>query len=161
MEKNLELLRPFDLEAAESGEALCDDRGLALGAFYGMFYDGGVCIRPQELLYKRHEKNLRMSPYAWIEGRPVYKGDELYIKDILRTDIITGMVRDEFVFRNSGNCFSDNRNKTLTWAKPKTKREGWVNVYPDGKDYHYETKEEARRYAGINCLASVRIEWEE
>ena len=52
----------------------------------------------------------------------------------------------------------------------KTKREGWVNVYPNINtaaewsaylSNAYATKEYAQRGKTISCIATVRIEWEE
>jgi len=44
------------------------------------------------------------------------------------------------------------------------KHEGWINVYPEGEcsGYVYLTKEDAKKAAVVvNCVDTVKIEWEE
>jgi len=44
----------------------------------------------------------------------------------------------------------------------KTKREGWINIYPSGEHGKIrETQEEAERVANTDTVATIKIEWEE
>lgn len=44
----------------------------------------------------------------------------------------------------------------------KTKREGWVNIYPfGGTSVIYPTEKEAKSTARPDVIATVKIEWEE
>lgn len=44
----------------------------------------------------------------------------------------------------------------------KTKREGWINIYPSGEHGKIrETREDAERVANTDTVATIKIEWEE
>jgi hypothetical protein len=44
----------------------------------------------------------------------------------------------------------------------KTKREGWINIYPDGIAIGYcETESRAKELARSDVIATIKIEWEE
>lgn len=82
MKKDYSLLRPFDLEAAKHGEPIC----FSSGAKITRFIDGPdsvgdlVFVVPDGQFYFTREKEIRMAPLAWVEDRPVYRGDVLYNK---------------------------------------------------------------------------------
>lgn len=74
-----------------------------------------------------------------------------------------------FSFTKDGKWCTDgtNSNKDLFFAPEK--HEGWVNVYKGGnRDYFtlgamiYDRKEDAEECRGVeDCVATVKIEWEE
>ena len=103
--KNYSLLRPFDLEAAKRGEPILwidhPIRWVALS-----------------------DKELRMAPLCWVEGRPVYKGDVLYRPGINDGPVVALEIGNEegdiyLSFEDdAGSEFADNRRGYLTWADP-------------------------------------------
>lgn len=79
-QKNLSLLRPFNLELAKAGEPICrfDDNPLL---FIGVGTKQiGVEHKKTNVIASYSEYDLRMAPLTWIEGKPVYKGDILWYK---------------------------------------------------------------------------------
>ena len=79
--KDYSLLRPFDLEAAKRGESiLWIDSPVRWVALSAQASDAcNIVEHAQGLSYVR-DKELRMAPLCWIEGRPVYRGDKLYYR---------------------------------------------------------------------------------
>lgn len=123
-------------------------------------------------------KNLRLSPLAWVQNKPVYKGDTLYwymsgIKKPVKfvvgkhgilkgTDgILQGVsyVPDGQIFGEEGS--SGIYLTQLLWApnEKKTHRV-WINLYPFGMVYVHKTKELAEQNAGNDLLDTRCIEWE-
>ncbi len=50
----------------------------------------------------------------------------------------------------------------LNLCNAKTKRDGWVNIYPDNLTSRiYTAREDADRCAGSDRTACIHIEWEE
>ena len=173
MEKDYSLLRPFDMEEAKNGALIFekgteDEKGKfvvgpsTLGEYVFSFPATGYVV------YKDLSKDLVMAPLVWVEGRPVYVGDILYINDIAKFDQVTGVVSTEdregyLTMLNSGSCLADNRNGNLSWNKPKVKKRGWMNVYPGsmGRCVHL-TKEAADEASGaISRTACIEVHWEE
>ena len=81
---------------------------------------------------------------------------------------------DTFISTNRVDVNPPNPNgnsilSELSWQKPKTKREGWVNIYEKHRAcWRYDTKEEADLFATLaqggidpSRIACVRCEWEE
>lgn len=166
-ERDYSLLRPFDLEAAKRGEAICFSSGAEIKRFIAGPDSVGdyVFVVPGGQFYFVREKAIRMSPLCWVEGRPVYRGDVLYQTHPIMTDprVVENGCEDG-ITDSKGRW---NGRDHLTWTPPKVKREGWVNIYPP---YHgwvaktsgaHRTKEEADGYAEQARIACVRIEWEE
>lgn len=171
MEKDYSLLRLFDLEKAKAGEALIDGDGDLC-----TFIDGPHHIT--EEIVARYDGNAgfyvadsdfyRMAPLCWVEGKPVYKGDVLWHKEGLRG--VAGsfdgeqLLCDWDIWPGDKPCGA--RPGNLTWtppAKPKVKKEGWVNVYPGyrGGKTIYGSEDIANSMASTDRLACIRIEWEE
>lgn len=76
----LELLRPFNLEAAKRGEKVCSVTGDELH-FIGISLAGSFVIQNQlgsTSVVVSPARDLRMAPLGWCEGRPVYAGDKLW-----------------------------------------------------------------------------------
>lgn len=171
-DKDYSLLRPFDLEAAKAGAAICYSHLMSVVEFVGEATaigciatkeeDGRIAITPRS--------QFRLAPLCWVEGKPVYKGDVLYSKFFGGTFEATGLdhlqqIKAEKIGICAATCID-----SCTWTPPKVKREGWVNVYPvilKGEDivaqtsYAWPSKADAENVAGSTCIACVRIEWEE
>ena len=132
-------LRPFDLEAAKRGEPIVltkdgdiEDRAFVTGPDdYGYFVvktDDGWFLFGKKSDY-------RMAPLAWVEGKPVYKGEKMWRKDgqwtyaheivgkTKQEDIVLGVLLQ---VTEQGTTWSEN----LTWNPPKVKREGYFALYP-------------------------------
>jgi len=170
-QKDYSLLRQFDLEAAKRGEKICEEKAEQFFTYVAgpssekeyIFND----FKGRFVTATTPEGNgWRMSPLCWVEGRPVYNGDVLYKKNSVKRTII----------RKDGDYFySEEEGLTpidsLTWTKPKTKSEGWVNVYPPTTETlkeqsaetsnAWESKALANKYAQQNRLDCIHIVWEE
>lgn len=90
--RNLELLRPFDLEAAKGGARVAwlysGDEGTFVS---GPDCNGCICIEWEGegdcsglRVYAEPFHDLRMAPLCWVEGKPVYKGDVLWIRGVTK-----------------------------------------------------------------------------
>lgn len=191
--KDYSLLRKFDLEAAMNGEHVM--------VGYGNKFDDCVYITHhiepvKEYVFDVKDQGfivvgasctttraftldcVKMKPLAWVEGKPVYKGDVLYAtggchKGTLVTangkKVFDGHNGDKYlpVKYGASDCANAAIND-LTWNKPKVKREGWLNIYKNGTTYLHDTEEEAVKgsvnYYGkvaLNFVTTIRIEWEE
>lgn len=109
-------------------------------------------------------------PLAWVEDKPVYKGDTLYEKDgnTFCPDLLEGDLLGQKM--NEGLPLIYRAIEDLTWTKPlrKVKRQGWVNVYGNPKAPYpralsepHPTKEVADVYERPGRLDCVQISWEE
>lgn len=176
MSKNYDLLRPFDLGAARSGDLIC------------WYIDGEV---PEQVAISKHgsiavlwcgettfftwdayntQRNFRMDPLAWVEGKPVYIGDVLYtnVQDI---DPHPNGIRVTGIYPNGlliWESIGDNRKSVdgysmhlLTWSKPKVKHEGWMNIYGYGCTVIHPTKAEADSNSTSDRIDCIHIKWEE
>lgn len=104
-----------------------------------------------------HADDVKLPPLAWLEGKPVYRGDTVYHKQYGAV-LVAGYPID------LNEC---------SWKGPKTKHKGWVNIYRDSDDTLpkvsrrvYETREIAKAVASRTELlgvhvACVEVEWEE
>lgn len=179
MEKDYSLLRPFDLEAAKRGEKLLNGSGSGDERSYvdGPDYFEVVCVKGKEGgLYLNSIHEMKMYPLAWVEGRPVYKGDVLYRTTVQKGITLTvigafDMYGDNYLRfdGNNGTEYSDNRRSCLTWQKPKVKKSGWVNVYPNRSMCHLRSSKEEADLTATQCdgtidperVACIEIHWEE
>lgn len=107
---NLDLLKPFDIKAAKCGEEVLyvyttgnteDTKFVAEAGIDG----DHACRDTEGNIFLANEEDLRMRPLAWVEDRPVYKGDVLYWKD-------DGMVHEPYLG-------TDKITASLTWTKPE------------------------------------------
>lgn len=182
MSKKYELLRPFDLEAAKRGDAVCAE-DIEMPRFVGVSASGGniaIC----EHYVKVHGCHslsvgyfdfsaLRMEPLAWVEDCPVYRGDLLYYLDLMLgwQEFIAHErgINGEEVYLSTEGASKCVYVRTLTWKKPIKKKYVWLNIYhhPLGGDsgsfstgLSYPTKELADENAKLNRVACVRIELE-
>lgn len=162
MEKDYSLLRPFDLEAVKHGEKICNSEGDELWDYVaGPDAHGILCVEvksAKSLLCNSgtSSRYFRIAPLAWVEGKPVYRGDTVYTKEG-RAVVVKEMYHDHALTDGEWvvSC------EYATWQKPKTKREGWMNLYESGENYVYPTKLRADSQATFARIGCIRIEWEE
>lgn len=183
MSKDLSLLRPFNLKKAKQGEPICFHNDLRFKIRYcGTKSNGNHFIEFEDGSYKiDNSKYLRMAPLCWIEDKPVYKGDVLY-KTTPSFEPYPVTVLNLFTLNNTDYLdldtdtaipkqteYADNRKHYLSWTrpKPKQKKQGWINVYPQYPQIGvtnaiwHDTKEQADESAGVDRIACVPFEYEE
>lgn len=174
---NYELLLPFNLEAAKAGAKITDTSKTEHTFAAEAGPDGGLAVRdPQGNVFVMHLSEARMVPLAWVEGKPVYRDDVLYVKN--HTGRAGSVVTAEFAENGDGYCRFRTDNgavplillSELTWNPPRVKKEGWINLYPaNGASQGapicggcvHATKEKADRDASLDRTACIHIEWEE
>lgn len=110
------------------------------------------------------QKALAGEPVVTRDGRPVkIAGINPDAKDLYKVvgwldGITAGWCID-------GKDYLDGQNpKDLFMATKTVKKEGWVNLYKGGQHRHgsiFSTEDEAKKYAHEQCIATVKIEWEE
>jgi len=178
--KDYSLLRPFDLEAAKRGDDVADRDGSKV-KFITTNSRGDVAFveRNDGSATTWMTLNLRMSPLAWVEGRPVYKFDNLWHtgRNCMVT-VIDRNCRNENICEFPGHISPLFANdEYLTWTKLKQKREGWVNIVPISKSGAcgeikdkivrngdiFDDYDTARKWAERcgDVVATVAISWEE
>lgn len=167
-EKDYNLLRPLDLDAAKRGDAICYATGADATYIFGPNRIDSIVVQwPDDRFGITIISNLRMKPLFWVEGKPVYKGDVLWHNVGKCSVSVDDHGAREGLFVCKGLTYDF---KFTTWEKPKVKREGWVNIYPrisSGSNQSrsvqsiYGTKCEADNNALGDRIACVRIEWEE
>lgn len=107
------------------------------------------------------------APVQTREGNPAriicwdMESDEKYIVALMKIDNNESIV----LYGQKGN-YVKGRESVLDLVMAPVKHEGWVNVYKDGDEVEpgikiYKTEEEAKKVASDNCIATVKIEWEE
>lgn len=143
-EKDYSLLRPFDIEAAKRGEAIMlveNGKHLAKNATFVAGPDSNGCIilnisgrfsRPDRI----YRKNIFMAPLAWVEGRPVYRGDVLYWKSQPGAQCIAEKIMEGgwLAFRSDGSQpLGIVHTNGLTWTPPMVKREIKMLAYLTGR----------------------------
>ena len=177
-EKDYSLLRPFDLEAAKRDELITTlflDGEMVTHAFVtGPDDHGGFVVKTPDGWFRfGKESDYRMAPLAWVEGKPVYKGDVLYDRNgqkcVAKSITLGGTLESEET--TLLRFFPE-----LTWNQPKIGREGWVNIVEAGigcsrgnlggwliRNGDIFPTEEAAKTRAAHCgdvIATVRIEWE-
>lgn len=170
-EKNLELLRPFDLESAKAGTLLCSEAAILNGEPAWKYAAGpdasgrivAVKISDGNFAAASRPEAFRMAPLCWVEGRPVYQGDRLWHRTGERIEItaaFNGGIENDLQTKN-GLCHSCN----LTWAPPKVKREGFAVVSKQGMLLSREDAEKAIKDISLRGfpgeLVIAHAEWEE
>lgn len=173
MKKDYSLMRPFDQKAAKEGDSICwnsSDEKLTGRYLAGPDKSGDVAFEDVDGdLYVSHESEFRMTPLCWVEGKPVYKGDVLWDTVASRSIEISDYDSETNAVPAEPRSDVFLHISRFSWATPKVKREGWLNVYGFGKAaVLYETKSEADKGAttplgkiDASRLDCVRIEWEE
>lgn len=128
---------------------------------------GGVVALKSEkgAFYLMMGANCAIPPLAYVEDRPVYKGDVLYHKMQGGKWVVNSF--DGTYLR----CGEDDDGwfcTSLTWTKPKIKKSGWFNLYKDKHGeiefgHRYITKDKAITESDPSrtLLDTMYIEWEE
>lgn len=137
-DKDYSLLRPFDLEAAKSGELFVfNDCGELLPRKFiaGPDIDGGVVVQDTDGRFQVSQSlPYNMAPLCWVEGKPVYKGDVLYWSHdgerVVASYVMAHQNGDVFLFFEGGSndCVSGPSSARLqersrvNWTPPKVNR---------------------------------------
>jgi len=129
--QNADSLRPFDLEAAKAGVPvqLIGHTPIKMTYVAGPDSAGKYIFTVPDGRFTRPEscevERLRMAPLAWLEGRPVYKGDRLYSSFFDELFIVGGVTSSGSDYLTAPEI-SDQANtdiKRCTWEAPKPKTE--------------------------------------
>lgn len=183
MKKDLSKLRPFDLEAAKRGEAICDRNRPELEARFiahvpDIAEHDRVIIKIGNGIVQCSESGechgygsiyFAMAPLCWVEGNPVYKGDVLYSKGAYNVKHQVDTIKGDEVWQESDIDGIGRRGfirvKDLTWTPPKVKRNGFVLLVKDcgftrirnGKIYDSEDEANAifEKLKGIESVTGV------
>lgn len=145
MNNNYSLLRPFDLDAAKNGEPICCADGgsakfLAHEPGHPYLKDwaiivlspGGISTHGEDGQRYRDGTStldLRMAPLCWVEGKPVYKGDELWHKRC-QCIVTAHHMKSSDTLCEKNNCGSHLEN--LTWEIPKKQLKFLAYLNPNG-----------------------------
>ena len=159
VERDLSLLRPMDASKLQPGDKVvhfqCDCEVAFLAG-----PDSAGYFAAEDTKYGRirlrSAQYYRMKPLAWVEGKPVYRGDSLYLEG---KPVVACKPADEIGWMTCADGFHRN-TKEMTWERPKVKREGWTNIYGHMGSI-YATEEAADNAATASRKACVRVEWEE
>lgn len=172
------LLRKINPDELVVGtEVLDTDIGLC-EVVAGPDHEGDVCLRytcpyaGRESLFICGVSELRLPPLAWVQGKPVYKGDVLYRGT--SQVVVVNCIGHALVVETVAGAVGDLAGTSdLTWepVKPKTKRKGWINLYanseggkPTASRHVCLTRCAADELADMvhsERLACVEVEWEE
>lgn len=184
MHNNLNLLRHIDLNTIKRGDIICwldriDWTAEYLGKANERGYNGNqnnicfmyqvdtyLCVKDQCVLHEA--AYFRMVPLGWHQGKPVYKGDKLYVT-VDCPDCTMYKKGSEFILDSlyEGPAGKSNTNyyvslDYLSWDKPKVKKTGWINIHKDKtwRMSRYPTKEAALKATqGIEVIDTIQIEW--
>lgn len=122
--KDYSLLRPFDLEAAKDGALLCGISGqLQLEFIAGPDASGSVCVAVDGNYNMFWTDDLRLAPLAWVEGKPVYKGDGPIYSKIAPQSGQVARCDGEWLVIQSGDFEYRTTAENFTWTRPRVKRE--------------------------------------
>ena len=77
-----------------------------------------------------------------------------------------GSIEFAYKFKKNGRFLDNDSDYHYDLFFAPEKHEGWINVYKAGNTPHsdtcvWPTEEEAKKWANKNCVATVKIEWEE
>ncbi len=179
--KDYSLLRPFDLEAAKAGAPLFEiymyGSKVKTDEEIGTYIAGPNNLNEYVISYPTNGymtyidsiKAVRMAPLAWVEGKPVYKGDTLYSHFFKSggqsqdgSFTVTGYrVSDDSFYAAEISYTAATLVSSCSWNNPKVKKSGWMNSYGFGENYVYSTKDRADAVATHNRKACIEIFWEE
>lgn len=120
------LLRPIDVEAAMAGEPIVFKASGVLRQYVaGPDKSNRVRVIDEYGLIQValwQEDSIRMAPLAWVEGKPVYKGDVLYVLGKPREVIGTSRSAEGWLLAKDAQLMHFNPD-AASWNPPKVKRE--------------------------------------
>jgi len=174
---DLTLLRDFNLEDAKAGAAICSG-SLMTDLTFLCAHKNSVFVELSascdSLLL--HSDEVKMKPLFWLEGKPVYKGDVVYHVTagkgiVARKSGVCCDIQVEFSTNNYvWDCLESNLSLT-PFAKPKTERKGWINLWKGSSgigvstgNIIYTNKEAAlRELLGdtVDLVDTIEITWME
>lgn len=169
-DKDYSLLRPFDLEAAKRGEAICYHGDGEVLLDVTVTKAAGICGRwettDKELYWtaKQLEETFRLAPLCWVEGRPVYRGDVLYYKGFGQKEVATATGPhkngscDGFSYR--GKITGDGNYAPadcFTWKLPKVKRNVKLVAFIDEQGFLRWVREELFANRGVRVPFEDRV----
>lgn len=136
-DKDYSLLRPFDLDAAKRGEPICTRDGspakfIAHVPEATPIFDRVIvlCVGKTSNLYHCNEEArisslggpiFCMTPLAWLEGKPVYKGDKVWCKLYSETVTVSGSLQPAMVIATGHEAGLVLDVRDLTWSAPAPK----------------------------------------
>lgn len=106
MERNVKLLRPFDLEAVKKGEPFCTNllmkkqEFIAVDVNSSFNYGSRIIVRISEGpnvgdIGSFNTSEYRMEPITWLDGKPVYSDSELHRTDVIHSSPACSIVNIE------------------------------------------------------------------
>lgn len=116
------------------------------------------------------------NPLAWVEDKPVYKGDVLwYIRGKWSMSItgynhrVSGQNGFEGIVFKGDDIYNVKGDanwapfSNWTWDAPKEKKQAWINIYKDPTSImcRYDTYVDAQQHSNKNTIDTIQIEWEE
>lgn len=135
MEEEKLNLKPFNLEAAKAGKPVCTRNG----------------HKARVVCFNRYSVDNNAPIVACVKS---YDSDNKEFEDVI-------------IYREDGSLFESHLQHPFDLMMLPEKHDGWVNVYRDFNIVHakniFDTREEALKNigGGENCVATVKIEWEE
>ena len=169
MEKDLSLLRPFDRQAALNGYLLCSKRNDEPAEYrYGPDVEGRVCVERDGKIVVWYCDFIRMAPLCWVEGKPVYKGDVLYVRistgERLKVEAVSwNKEREGLKVRHLddarlGLCTDSVEDLTWTAHEQKNPKTGWIVCT---RNMGALSEEEAKSIAASHPeLLALHVNWE-
>lgn len=129
--QNGDLLRPFDLETAKAGAPvqILGQEAPKLTYVAGPDSTGKYIFTVPDGRFTRPEscdvERLRMVPLAWLEGRPVYKGDRLYSSFFEKMFVVGGVScrNSDYLTAPKINPYANTNISRCSWDVPKPKTE--------------------------------------
>lgn len=120
MDKDYTLLRAFNLVKAKAGEAICFAKDGTNRKYLGGPDRNNVIavVSSVGTIMAVPASNYRMAPLSWLEGRPVYEGDEAYGKASGWKYVAT---KDGWDCPVGGLTKYPFDRPALTWTKPSPK----------------------------------------
>jgi len=139
MKNNTDLLRPFDLEAAQRGEPILWGGQFEPATFVARARKGKTNIIERAGMHAglldhveyAPDEYLHMAPLCWVEGRPVYKGDRLWCKLYNEWVTATGSRQDGVLNADGHEPGLDLDVRACTWSAPKVRRKVKLLAYLD------------------------------
>lgn len=126
------LLRPFDLDAAKAGYALvCTHDGSSRKYVAGPDTEDKIIVTDANGVFQKsgyYREHYCMAPLAWIEGKPVYEGDVLYVLGKPREVIGTSRSAEGWLLAQDAPLMHFNPD-AASWNPPKVKREVKLLAY--------------------------------
>lgn len=137
------------MEAAKVGDEICwpDGEDEDLSYISGPDAADNICYSYDGKFFISISSNFRMAPLCWVEGKPVYKGDVLYLKDMLGSidKFVAQSFDGEKLWSNTGWMPSG----SLFCNPPKWKREVKLFAYLDADQLFWLREAAAHKFPAV------------